>query len=152
MINKRFSCSFRAASLDPWTIIHSISFQIEQLFHAVDDNKSDTIDEEEFIQIVIICCGQIMSRIAIYYTFIILLVQFIADKVIRVIMILYSDIGINHNHLFSKLISFNMIIEKVVSFFMFIFLIPKLFDWIDLNSKLQILLFLRQKKYPQTKS
>jgi EF hand len=104
---------------------------IEQLFIAADDDQSNHIDEEEFIQIVVICCGQIMSRIIIYYTFIILLVPFVADRLIQLFM---TDAIFKHNPL-DRFMSIQTIAEKIVAFLMFLLLVPKFFDWIDSYSK-----------------
>lgn len=108
---------------------------IEQLFHAADDDKSGTIDEEEFVQIVVICCGQIMSRIIVYYTFIIILVPILADQTIRIFMMLsFDEYLVKHNPL-ERILSVTAIMQKIVSFLMFLFLVPNLFDFIDYYSK-----------------
>lgn len=39
---------------------------VDKLFDACDADKSGTIDEHEFSKIMIVCCGQIVSRVMIY--------------------------------------------------------------------------------------
>lgn len=50
---------------------------IEELFDASDDDNSGDIDETEFSTIMVILCSQITSRIAAYYTILILLVPYL---------------------------------------------------------------------------
>ena len=53
-----------------------------QLFDAADKNKSGGIDKEEFVKIMGITCAQILSRIMVYYLVLILLVPFLAARVV----------------------------------------------------------------------
>lgn len=51
--------------------------KVNELFDAVDDDNSGYIDEEEFKQIVVICCVGVTSRIVVYYTILIFMVPYI---------------------------------------------------------------------------
>ena len=51
---------------------------IDKLFDASDLDNSGTIDEEEFTKIMIVCCGQILSRVVLYLAMLLLIVPCLA--------------------------------------------------------------------------
>lgn len=113
---------------------------IEQLFDAADSNNSNYIDEEEFRQILVICCGQITSRIFVYYTVIILFVPYIAKKLIISAINIDEVLHIKGlridmiNRFFIKIerfLTFGKIAESLLSMILFTVVVPKLFDYID---------------------
>jgi hypothetical protein len=56
---------------------------VDSLFEASDHDKSGGIDQEEFARIMVILTSQITSRIAVYYSILILLVPYIASVIIN---------------------------------------------------------------------
>ena len=110
---------------------------IDDLFDASDDNGSGCIDEEEFRQIIIICCAQITSRIGVYFLIIIILVPYVAEAVIK--RLLHVDEWLQL-HLAEKagafswiedMLTFGQMAEKIVSTILFFVLVPLFFNWID---------------------
>jgi hypothetical protein len=55
---------------------------VEQLFEASDDDNSGDIDEEEFTCIVVICCGQIFSRMLVYYSVFVVMAPYLAGNIV----------------------------------------------------------------------
>jgi EF-hand domain pair len=114
---------------------------IDQLFDAADDNKSGTVDEEEFTQIVLICCAKITSRILVYYAIIILLVPYVADRLIRALLGIDDWLGwtAKPNNVivnwFEKVLTCGEVAEKIISLALFFLIVPMLFDWIDSLSR-----------------
>jgi hypothetical protein len=56
--------------------------RVDQLFEASDDDNSGEIDEVEFENVAIITAASISSRVITYYAFIILLVPYLAARII----------------------------------------------------------------------
>jgi hypothetical protein len=54
----------------------------DQLFDAADVDHSGGIDQQEFSHILAVLCAQILFRMAVYYVVLILLVPFVAAKVV----------------------------------------------------------------------
>lgn len=46
---------------------------VDKLFDASDEDDSGTIDEEEFQKIMVVCCGQIASRVVLYLALLIVI-------------------------------------------------------------------------------
>jgi EF-hand domain pair len=121
------------------------TFQVvSDLFDAADDDQSGTVDENEFEQILIICCGQITSRIVVYYTIIIMLVPYVADTVIHMLIHFDEILGLGvtqHGSTYTifqyieKVLTFGALAQKVTAALLFAILVPKLFDWIDRMSQ-----------------
>jgi len=55
---------------------------VNKLFDASDDNNSGTIDEEEFTKIMIICCGQIASRVLLYLALLLFIAPGVAYAIV----------------------------------------------------------------------
>ena len=55
----------------------------DELFTAADKDNSGEIDRGEFVEIIQVCCAQIMSRILIYYLIIIVLVPLVATQIVN---------------------------------------------------------------------
>jgi hypothetical protein len=108
---------------------------IDRLFDAADDNKSGSIDEHEFDQIVLISCGQIASRILVYYAIIILLVPYVAAYVIRGLLDIDVWMGWGNVEWLEWILTFGQLGEETVSLVVFFLLVPMMFDWIDHYSK-----------------
>ncbi|EEC48398.1 predicted protein [Phaeodactylum tricornutum CCAP 1055/1] len=115
---------------------------VEELFVAVDDDKSGYIDEEEFKQIVVICCVDVTSRIVTYYSILILLVPYVTEALLTGFCTLDHSLGwdIQKSHApalqwVESILSWNEIAEKAVGFILFILVIPIFFDYIDRSSK-----------------
>jgi EF-hand domain pair len=107
---------------------------MENLFHGADDNRSGTIDEEEFLQIMMIACAQITSRMIVYYTIIIIFVPHIAHSMIRTLLQMDEYMGIKNSTAviwMERLFTYGKILESTVSLIVFMILVPYLFDWID---------------------
>jgi hypothetical protein len=119
---------------------------IHALFYAADDNSSGTIDEDEFVQIVVICFAQITSRIVVYYTFMILLVPHIAMGVIRVVTSVDELLGLGMSRMSSSasssssayvfrliehVMTIGSLVETIITLLISLLLVPICFDWID---------------------
>ena len=107
---------------------------MENLFHGADDNRSGTVDEHEFLQIMMIACAQITSRIIVYYTIIILFVPHVAHFMIRTLLQMDEYMGIQNDTAvvwMERLFTYGKILESTVSLMVFMILVPYLFDWID---------------------
>jgi hypothetical protein len=111
---------------------------VYNLFDAADDDNSGTIDEEEFQQIVIICFGQITSRILVYYLLIIVMVPYVASGIISIATQLDNIFNWNVSnkshpvlHYIDNIITFGALAQKIVSTVLFAIVVPKFFDWID---------------------
>jgi len=56
----------------------------DKLFEAADADKSGNVDKEEFSDIVVILCGQLLKRMIAYYGFMIVLVPIISVALVKV--------------------------------------------------------------------
>lgn len=108
---------------------------VSGLFEASDDNNSGSIDEHEFDQIVIISCGQIASRIFVYYAIIILLVPFLADHFIQAILSIDEWMGYKDAAWLERVLTYGHLAEETISLVVFFLMVPLFFDWIDRFSK-----------------
>jgi len=109
---------------------------IDKLFDASDDDKSGYIDENEFAQIMVICFGQITSRIAVYMFFMVLLVPYVAGGLVSKTIEMEHRI-ISHRSLkeYATFLSWvPTIIEKAVATTLGVMVVPAFFDWIDTAS------------------
>ena len=52
------------------------------MFEASDVDNSGTIDEDEFTKIMIVCCGQILSRVILYLALLLLIVPMLAHALV----------------------------------------------------------------------
>lgn len=55
---------------------------VDELFEASNHDKTGSVEEKEFSQIMVICCAQISSRIMIYYTLLIAMVPYLAQALL----------------------------------------------------------------------
>jgi hypothetical protein len=112
---------------------------VEELFEASDDDNSGFIDEEEFTSIAVICCAQILSRIAVYYSIIVLLVPYLAAWFVYGILHIDEFLGREipkEGRSLGPVVHLAMtIMERFVGLVFFFLLIPLLFDVIDDYSK-----------------
>lgn len=112
---------------------------VDVIFNAHDKNQDGTVDEEEFTQILVVCCAQITSRILVYYGIIILLVPYAVDTVNQRFfgILLSTDENITPNRSHSSMLEWqslfpwNKLAETVVSLAFFFLLVPTLFNCID---------------------
>jgi EF-hand domain pair len=114
----------------------------DQLFQASDDDGSGYIDENEFTQIAIICCAQILSRIFVYFSLMILLVPLAAHRFVK-----GAELAANlvqwHAEAetfalvlwLERVLTLNGITEKSIALLLSFLVIPALFDLIDSCSK-----------------
>lgn len=61
---------------------------VDKLFDASDVDKSGTIDEDEFQKIMVVCCGQIATRVLIYFA----LLLFVSPSVAHITVIYLQSI------------------------------------------------------------
>ncbi|CAJ1968032.1 unnamed protein product [Cylindrotheca closterium] len=92
------------------------------MFEAADHDNSGGIDEEEFSSIMAVCCGQIMSRMVVYYLIVILGVPYTAAKVVDILPIE------NGSH-------WETVTETIVGFAIFSLAIPLVWNFIDEASR-----------------
>jgi len=115
---------------------------VDQLFDASDHDNSGGIDEKEFENIMIILCGQITSRIFVYYAVIIFLVPYIAIWCLNLLYFIgVDDAALSADAIFDKVApSFMQWIvhlvpqdlpEQLISLALFFVVVPKCFDIID---------------------
>lgn len=64
---------------------------VDKLFDASDDDNSGGIDEQEFLQIMVILCSEITSRIITYYGILILMVPYLVNGIIRFLDVIGVD-------------------------------------------------------------
>ena len=116
---------------------------IDALFDASDADKSGSIEEDEFKRILMICCAQILGRIVVYYSIIIMLVPYVADALVKGVFSIDDYMGWKSNdgqHKYpaiewiEKILGWGTIAERVVSLMLFFLFIPMFFDWIDGSS------------------
>jgi hypothetical protein len=110
---------------------------VEQLFEASDDDNSGYIDEEEFTSIVVICCGQIFSRMLVYYSVFAVMAPYLAGNIVSNIdsFVLGSEL-LKPGLLPKPVIDTALyIMEPAVGLVFFFLLIPLLFNVIDSFSK-----------------
>lgn len=91
------------------------------MFEAADHDHSGGIDEGEFASIMKVCCGQIMSRMMMYYLFVMLGVPFLSEKIVDLLPIENGSY-------------WEMVTENIVGFLIFSFAIPLVWNWIDESS------------------
>jgi len=117
---------------------------IEELFDAADHDKSGDIDEHEFGKIMVICCGQIFSRMVVYYGLIVFFVPYLAGGIVLALTNFNEWLGLPSRSssssggafaLVENVITFGKLTEKVVSFSLFSLVVPGMFDFIDSVSK-----------------
>jgi hypothetical protein len=111
---------------------------VEELFDASDDDHSGYIDEEEFTSIVVICCGQIFSRILVYYSILVVLAPYLAGYIVSNIdgFVLGSELLAKPGLLPKPVIDTVLyVMEPAVGLVFFFLLIPLLFNVIDSFSK-----------------
>jgi hypothetical protein len=114
----------------------------DQLFQASDDDRSGFIDQHEFTQILIICCAQILSRIFVYFTLMILLVPVAAHRVVKgaelVVDIVQWQAEAETFAVFlwlESLLTLHGLTEKSVGLVLSFLVIPAIFNLIDSNSR-----------------
>ena len=64
---------------------------VDKLFDASDEDNSGTIDEEEFQKIMVVCCGQIASRVLLYLALLLLISPFCANGIVLALTYLLAD-------------------------------------------------------------
>jgi len=94
----------------------------DSMFHAADHDSSGGIDEGEFSSIMGACCGQIASRMIVYYLIVMLGVPFVAQKCVDILPIEEGSY-------------FEMVTETVVGFIIFSVAIPVVWNYIDESSR-----------------
>jgi hypothetical protein len=90
----------------------------DKLFDAADHDYSGTIDKEEFVSIMAVCCAQILSRMVMYYLILLLFVPYASAQIVDSLFIP------NGSYLESLL-------ETIVGFAMFYIAVPVAWDFID---------------------
>lgn len=114
--------------------------QIYKLFDISDHNQSGYIEKIEFINIMIIACTQITSRIIVYYLIIILSVPYITHILIRTVLdidkyfIQNDDTNIQW---LESILKYGKIFETTLSFIIFFIVVPYIFDFIDSYTRQQ---------------
>lgn len=116
---------------------------VDHLFVAADKDHSGSIEEEEFTEIMRICSVDIASRIVVYYSFLILLVPYLADGIVHVIFQLDDWMGWELRLLqdseslkwVESVISWKDLTDRILSLTLFFFVIPTLFNAIDSKAK-----------------
>lgn len=93
----------------------------DSMFEAADHDHSGGIDEGEFASIMKVCCGQMMSRMMMYYLFVMLGVPFLSEKIVDLLPIENGSY-------------WEMVTENIVGFLIFSFAIPLVWNWIDESS------------------
>lgn len=117
---------------------------VNELFEAADADKSGTIDQEEFNDIVKMCSANIAGRILVYYSLLILLVPYLADVVVYGIFQMDDWMGwklqlLEQNsslHLVTSIVSWKELCDRMVSMALFFLVIPMLFNYIDRRAKM----------------
>jgi EF hand len=107
---------------------------MDNLFHAADDNQSGTIDENEFLQIMMIACTQISSRIVVYYAVIILFVPYMTHSIIHALLQMDNYMGFQNETVVAwmeYMLTYGKIFQSIVSLMIFSIVVPYLFDSID---------------------
>ena len=94
----------------------------QNLYHAADWDRNGTIDRTEFARIMGVLCAQILQRMLIYYTILILLVPVLAAKVVGVFHI---DNGS----------SWALAANQTISMSLFFLAIPLIWNKIDESSE-----------------
>jgi hypothetical protein len=114
----------------------------DQLFQASDDDGSGFIDQAEFTQILVICCAQILSRIVVYFTLMILLVPVAAHRVVKgaglVLDLVQWQAEAETFAVFlwlESLLTLHGLTEKSVSLVLSFLVIPMIFNLIDSHSR-----------------
>lgn len=116
---------------------------VDKLFDTSDIDKSGTIDEEEFSKIMVVCCGQVASRIVIYLALLLFIVPCLAKG--SVLVLAYFLIGQtwfeNLAHFFQApiaaipwldaLFDWDTLAEDIMGTGIFIGLFPVVFNAID---------------------
>lgn len=108
---------------------------IDHLFDAADDDRSGEVDENEFSQIMVVCCAQIFSRMIVYYAIIIVLVPYVAENAIQGVLLLNDSMGSMEMEWLEKALTYGQIAERITSLAMFFLVVPLFFDWIDASSR-----------------
>jgi hypothetical protein len=90
----------------------------DKLFDAGDHDDSGTIDKDEFVSIMAVCCAQILSRMVMYYLILLLFVPYASAHIVDTLFIP------NGGYLESLL-------ETIVGFAMFYIAVPVAWDFID---------------------
>ena len=60
---------------------------MEDIFDAMDTDRSGDLDEDEFLQLMMIMCSQILTRVAMQWALTLMIVPLIADAILDVIKI-----------------------------------------------------------------
>jgi len=95
---------------------------VDELFEASDKNNSGGISKDEFVNIVAACCTNLLGRILVYYSILILLVPYIAQQVIDVLEIKTGSY-------------METAAEQVISMSFFFLAIPLLWNFVDRTSR-----------------
>lgn len=95
---------------------------VDQLFDASDRNKSGGIDSSEFVKIVGVCCTQILGRIFVYYSLLLLMAPWLAQQVVDYLQIQQDSYG-------------DMAAERFISYAFFSWTIPQIWNYIDEKSQ-----------------
>ena len=61
------------------------------MFDASDDDNSGTIDEAEFQKLMVVCCGQIFSRVLLYLALLLAISPFCANVIVLGLAYVLSD-------------------------------------------------------------
>jgi hypothetical protein len=117
---------------------------VEGLFDASDDDNSGFIDQDEFQQIMVICCAQITGRIVAFYAVLILLVPRMTGVVVHGFLALDDSMGwgvgktgiyVPGGEWLEMVFNWGQIGEQVVYLALFFLVIPTVFNWIDKSSQ-----------------
>jgi len=102
---------------------------IDQLFDACDDDKSGYIEEDEFVQIMVVCCAQIAGRIMVYIGLLVVMAPYLAKGVIRALVRVDDWMGWNARKgldafkWIEHVLTWGELAEKVVGFLIFVRLV-----------------------------
>lgn len=98
---------------------------MDDLFKGADEDNSGFIDEKEFEEIVRVCSKDIMFRIIVYYSLIILMVPYLTA------WLLDGLLKVKFSSWLDDYVTVKQAAEGALGCALFFLLIPFLFDYID---------------------